>query len=76
MLPQGHYERSVARKQRCANEIAICTAMGNKTCARVARAEWQTLHTHIKQMEERNAANVKPMPEWGGGSGKIDTQGR
>ena len=76
MLPQGHYERSVARKQRCANEIAMCTAMGNKTCARVARAEWQRLHTHIKHMEERNAAGISPLPECSGATAKIDTQGR
>ena len=76
MLPNGHYERSVARRKRCADDIRICTLMGNKTCARVARAEWQRHHTHIQKMEARNDANIKPMPEWTGSSNKIDTQGR
>ena len=76
MLPQGHYERSVARKRRCADDIRVCELMGNKLCARIARAEWQKLHTHIQKMEAKNEASIKPMPQFDGGSTKIDTQGR
>ena len=50
--------------------------MGNKLCARIARAEWQKLHTHIQKMEAKNEASIKPMPQFDGGSTKIDTQGR
>ena len=77
MLPKGHYERSVARKMRCADDIRVCELMGDKVCARIARAEWQKLHTHIQRMEALNDANTPPLPQWNGKSfDKIDTQGR
>lgn len=62
---------------RCADDIRVCELMGNKLCARIARAEWQKLHTHIQMMEAQNDANTPPLTQLNGSSvDKIDTQGR
>ena len=77
MLPKGHYDRHVARKTKCAQDIKIYTSMGNRVAARVARAEWQRLHAYITKVEADHLASIPPIGEWkSSGSEGISTQNR
>lgn len=50
---QDSYERAIDRKRQCEADIKIFAYMGNKVAARVARAEWQQLHTHLARLAEK-----------------------